>query len=325
MHILVTGGAGFIGSYLVEYHLKKNDSVHVIDDFSTGGLSNLMAFQEYSGFSYTQADILTCNNLNQLVAKADLIYHMAAVVGVLRVIKETEHLLATNISGTERLLRAANISGKKPRILLASTSEVYGESHLSCSSETENLIIGQGKKSCSNYVVSKIALEYFGMAYYDHFELPITILRLFNTIGPRQVGHYGMVVPRFVDYALTHQPILVHGTGEQTRSFCDVRDTVAMMERIAHTPESVGQILNVGHDEEVSINHLAKLVKKLAHSDSEIKHISYDKVYGKDFKDVMTRRPDMSKLQQLIHYTYQWNLNDSIRDLIAHQTSKGLF
>ena len=320
MRVLITGGAGFIGSHLVEYHLNNNDVVHVLDDLSTGTEQNIVSFRNNPNFQFTKANILTSPDLEKGVCWADRIYHMAAVVGVFQVIKESEKLLATNIIGTERLLRFTKLSDRNPRVLLASTSEVYGDGTASPSKEDANLIIGEGKKSCSAYAVSKIAGEYFGLSYYEHFKLPVTILRIFNTIGPRQLGQYGMVVPRFVHAAIQQEPILVYGTGLQTRSFCDVRDMVMMMDKIANTPETSGKIFNVGQDQEISINDLATLVKKLANSPSDIKHISYEEAYGEGFSDFMYRRPSLAKLNTFIAYQHQWDLTATISDLIAKLT-----
>lgn len=319
MHVLVTGGAGFIGSHLVEYHLQKGDVVHVMDDLSTGTLNNLAPFKDNPHFFFTQTDILLSSELEKIVSWADCIYHMAAVVGVLKVIADSKRLLATNISATERLLRAARLSKRKPRILLASTSEVYGEGHGKPLTETSSLILGEGKKSCVAYAVSKIAVEYFGLAFYDNFDLSITILRIFNVIGPRQVGYYGMVLPRFIHAALSQEPILVYGSGEQTRSFCDARDLVCILDKVANSPQTIGQVLNVGQDQEISMNDLALLIKKLTHSASEIKHVSYDEAYGEGFSDFMFRRPDLSKLHTFISYDYKWNLQKTIIDLIDRQ------
>jgi UDP-glucose 4-epimerase len=319
MHVFITGGAGFIGSHIVEYHLNQNDIVHVIDDLSTGIEKNIQPFKSNPNFHFIKADLLIYPDLKEEVCWADRIYHMAAVVGVFKVINDSEKLLSTNIAATERLLRAARLSDRNPRILLASTSEVYGEGHAKPLSEDLNLIIGEGRKSCSAYAVSKIAVEYFGISYYEHFKLPITILRIFNTIGPRQLSAYGMVIPRFIDSALKNKPILVYGTGEQTRSFCDVRDVVSMMDKIANNPMTIGKILNVGSDAEISINEVAKLVKKLAKSDSEIKHITYDEAYGEGFEDFMYRRPELTKLRSLIKYKDAWNLEKTLIDLIARK------
>jgi UDP-glucose 4-epimerase len=318
MRVLVTGGAGFIGSNLVEFHMRQGDEVHVLDDLSTGREENIAQHIGQPNFFFTKTDILIFPELEKVVCWADRIYHMAAVVGVLKVMGDSERLLATNISATERVLRFAKVSTRKPRILLASTSEVYGEGHTKSLKETSSLILGAQKKSCVAYSVSKIALEYFGLAFYDHFGLSITILRLFNTIGPRQIGYYGMVVPRFIDSAVGGEPIVVYGTGEQTRSFCDVRDLVAILDKLANNPKSIGEIVNVGQDHEVSINELASLAKETAKSSSEITHISYEKAYGKGYEDIMFRRPDLTKLKQLVTYDYQWDLKATLSDLIAN-------
>jgi UDP-glucose 4-epimerase len=322
MRVLVTGGAGFIGSQLVEYHLNNQDVVHVIDDLSTGDERTNAAFADNPNFQFTHADILTYPDLEKLACWADRIYHMAAVVGVMRVINDSERLLATNIAATERLLRAAKLSDRQPRLLLASSSEVYGNSSSKASREDSNLIIGEGKKSCSSYVVSKIAVEYFGLSFYQHYGLRTTSLRIFNTIGPRQRGGYGMVVPRFIKSAVNNEPIDVYGSGQQTRSFCDVRDTVVLMDQIANNELAVGEVLNLGQDQEISINELAHLIKKIANSSSEIRHISYEQAYGEGFEDIMSRRPDLTKLHHFTQFTYQWNLEKTLADLIFKRQSE---
>jgi len=321
MRVLVTGGAGFIGSYIVEYHLAKHDEVHVIDDCSTGTEANIAPFKNNPNFHFIKADILTFPDINRIVDWAERIYHMAAVVGVLKVINDSERLLAINIAGTERLLRAVNTAKQLPRVLLASSSEVYGDGHGHPLKEDSNLIIGEGRKSCSAYVVSKIALEYFGLSYFQHFNIPITILRIFNTIGPRQLGGYGMVVPRFIKQAVKQESIVVYGTGEQTRSFCDVRDSVEIFDKIASNKNTIGEIINVGQDQEISINNLAKLVKEISGTPSKIKHIPYDEIYGEGFEDCMFRRPDITKLQKLTGHDYKWDLSKSLADLIKRQQS----
>lgn len=323
MNVLVTGGSGFIGSHIVEYHLNRNDVVHVIDDLSTGKKENIGSLQEHPNFHFIQADLLTYPDIYNDVAWADRIYHMAAVVGVLKVINDSERLLATNITGTERLLRAARVSKRKPRILLASTSEVYGPGRSNKPlNEKSKLVMGAGRKSCAVYAVSKLAIEYFGLSYFDHYELAVTVMRIFNTIGPRQQGQYGMVVPRFIRWALDNEPISIYGTGEQSRSFGDVRDMVAIMDKIASNPEAIGQIVNVAHDQEISINNLAKLIKKLAHSDSKIIHKSYDEAYGEGFEDYMYRRPSVTKLRKLTKHRYQWDLKKTLLDLIEKERAK---
>ena len=317
MHVLVTGGAGFIGSHLVEYHLNLHDVVHVLDDLSTGTQENIDRFKNNPNFHFTKADILTSPAIEEVVCWADRIYHMAAVVGILKVIENSEKLLATNIIATERLLKAALSSKRNPRILLASTSEVYGDGHAKPLREDFHLIIGGSKRACMPYTISKLAVEAFGLAYFEQFGMAITTLRFFNTIGPRQTGQYGMVVPRFVKAALNNEPICVYGTGTQTRSFCDVRDLVVLVDKIANNKETIGDVLNVGKDEEVSINELATLVKKIANSHSDIKHISYDEAYGPGFVDIMFRRPDLSGLKKFVQWSYIWNLRSTIADLLT--------
>ncbi len=323
MRILITGGAGFIGSHMAEHHLNKGHTVHVIDDLSTGTQQNIDLFKKNPNYHFTAGNILTFSELTELVCWADRIYHLAAYVGVLRVIHDSENLLAINIAGTERVLRAAKLSKRNPRIMLASSSEVYGDGHAKPLSEKSNLIIGEGRKSCSAYVVSKISLEYFGLSYYEHYEMAVTPVRIFNTIGPRQLSQYGMVVPRFIKNAIQNDPISVYGTGEQTRSFCDVRDTVAILDCLAENPKAHGEIVNVGQEQEVSINHLAKEIKRIAKSASPIQHVSYDDAYGEGFEDFMFRCPDVTKLMQLTNnYKYQWNLQKSLTDLIAKTRNK---
>lgn len=319
MHVLVTGGAGFIGSHIVKHHLERGDKVHVIDDLSTGSLKNIEPFQDNPNFHFTEANLLVYPDIEKNVSWSDRIYHLAAVVGIFRVLKSPEKVLSVNIGATERLLRAARASTWKPRIILASTSEVYDDnSHEKALSEHCDLTIANHLRSRATYAISKIASEAFAISYQQHFNIPITVLRFFNTIGPGQIGEYGMVVPRFIKSALSNEPIVVYGTGEQVRSFIDVRDSVSIITEIADNNALIGETFNVGHDEPVNINQLAELVKKLAHSKSEIKHISYLEAYKEDFKDCMFRKPDLTKLRQHIQYKNQWSLEKTLLDLIEH-------
>lgn len=316
MHILITGGAGFIGSNLVEYHLNRHDTVHALDDLSTGSEANIARFKAHPNFQFTQTDIVSCHELDALVAKADRIYHMAAIVGVLKVIEAPERVLSVNIAITERLLRSASLSKRNPRVLLASTSEVYGEGHAQSFHELSDITIGSGKNACQSYIISKLATEAYGLAYHQQQGLAVTNLRIFNTIGPGQIGGYGMVVPRFIQKALQNDPIMVHGTGEQARSFCDVRDLVALLDAIANNVETYGKNINVGHDQVISIHDLALLIKKLAESQAPIKHIPYEEIYGAGFEDIMFRKPDVTHLLQLTNYKFQWHLEATLADLI---------
>ena len=265
MHVLVTGGAGFIGSHTVKQHLNRGDIVHVIDDLSTGSLKNIEQFESNPNFHFTKANLLIYPDIEKNVSWADRIYHFAAVVGVFRVLEAPEKVLTANIGGTERLLRAACASTWKPRIIIASTSEVYDDNNNEQAlSENSALTIGNHLCSRATYAISKIASEAFATSYHQRFNIPLTIARLFNTIGPGQMGEYGMVVPRFINSALKQKPIVIYGTGEQVRSFIDVRDSTAMITEIADNTTFIGKTFNVGHDEPITINQLAHLIKKLS-------------------------------------------------------------
>lgn len=317
MHILVTGGAGFIGSNIAEYHLKRGDKVHVVDNLSTGSEANVAAFIENPNFRFDQADIVTWEGLDTAVAWADRIYHMAAVVGVYRVLSEPVGTMATNIAGTERLLRSVNRDSWAPQVILASSSEVYGPHTEPRLTEDDSLIIQSGAPLRWNYAISKLADEGFGLAYAREHDIPVIIARFFNTVGPRQTGRYGMVVPRFVQKAVANEPITVFGDGEQSRSFCDVRDTVVALDRLASMPDLPnGEIVNVGSDREISINELARLVIECAGSGSTIEHIPYREAYGAEFEDIRHRRPSLDKLRRLTGFEHAWTLEETLRDLI---------
>lgn len=315
MHILVTGGCGFIGSHIVEYHLNKGDKVHCVDDLTSGSLENIAPFRENPNFHFDEADILVWSELEKAVRWADRIYHMAAVVGMYRVLAEPVKVLAVNIPGTERILRAAANSQWKPRILIASSSEVYGPQdrpHV----ETDNLVIEFSWQNRINYAISKITCESFGLSYSRKFGLPITLIRLFNTIGPRQTGRYGMVVPRLVKQAVEGKPITVFGDGEQTRCFCDVRDTVRALDIIADNKDSAGEVINVGTNNEVSINFLANMICEKTKTTSQIEHIPYEIAYGQEFNDYRRRIPNLDKFFAFTQFKYEWNLDKTIEDLI---------
>jgi len=317
MHILITGGAGFIGSHLVEFHLAKGDTVHAIDDLSTGTLDNLIPFQNNPNFRFDNANILTWPGLEKAASWADRIYHMAAVVGVYRVLAEPLNVMATNIAGTERLMQAVATSQWQPRVFLASSSEVYGHGNNAKLNEEDNLILESAAHSRWNYAITKLADEALGLAYVHSQKLPVTLIRFFNTVGPRQVGRYGMVVPRFVRQAFFNEPITVFGDGTQTRCFCDVRDTVVMLDLLADNEKSIGEIINVGNDREISMNDLAQLICKLAKSTSTIQHIPYNEAYGEEYHDILHRRPDLAKLVQLTKFKHQWSLEQTIQDLLS--------
>jgi len=319
MHSLVTGGAGFIGSHLVEFLLSKGHSVHVVDNLSTGRIDNFADFRDHPKFRFDQADIVTWEGLWAAARSADRVYHLAAVVGVRRVLDDPISVLATNIAGTERLLRAVSAGGRRPRLMLASTSEVYGFNQNAAQAETDQLTFKSSSWARWSYAVTKLASEHFANAYAREYGLPIAVLRFFNMIGPRQRGEYGMVLPNFVRQATRGLPLTVYGDGDQTRSFCDVRDGVRMMAALTETNLSPGEVVNVGNDQEISINHLAALVRRRADSSSEIRHLSYADGYGEHFDDVARRRPDLTQLKSIIDFTPRWTLTETIDDLISRE------
>lgn len=329
MHVLVTGGAGFIGSHVAEFHRNRGDKVHVIDNLSTGSLDNIAPCQDTGpcvgepDFHFTEGDVLTMDHLPRLATWADRIYHLAALVGMFRVVKEPIAVLATNIAGTERLLRAIDEEKWSPEVILASTSEVYGHSPEPRLAEDQVLHTPPSGKSLRwNYAISKLADEVLGLSYYQRKQMKVVVPRFFNTVGPRQTGKYGMVVPRFVAMAVEGQDLIIFGDGKQTRCFIDVRDTVKFLNLLAENPEAYGQVTNVGNDREISINELAELTIELAGSKSKMRHISYEEAYGPGFVDIARRRPDVTKLTRLTGFSPEWSLEDTLSDLIERYRHK---
>jgi UDP-glucose 4-epimerase len=324
MHVLITGGAGFIGSHLAAHHLAAGDQVYVVDNLSTGTLANLEAFRGHPAFRFTEADILHWSGLGQAVAWADRIYHMAAVVGVKKVLEDPVAVIATNMTGTERILRAIHSGGWNPEVIIASTSEVYGFNEKNAFAETDHIVLPSAGRLRWTYAVTKLADEFLAFSYARKYGLHLVVVRLFNTIGPNQVGHYGMVVPSFVRQAVRNEPLTVYGDGEQTRSFCDVRDTVVALDRLAGCPEAWGEVVNVGNDQEISIRGLAELIVQRARSNSSLEFISYADAYGEEFEDVTHRRPQLNKLKALTGFTPEWTLPDTLDDLIERARAKNL-
>ena len=322
MHILITGGAGFIGSHLVDLHLARGDQVHVVDDLSTGSRTNIAPHEDNPNFRFDEADVLTWDRLDRVVGWADRIYNLAAIVGVYRVLAEPTKVLATNIVGCERILRAAHAGGWKPQVVLASSSEVYGHNDESLLREDQDLSVSTRAGTRWGYSVSKIADEALGLSYAQRFGIPAVIARFFNTVGPRQVGRYGMVVPRFVAQAVRNEPITVFGGGQQTRSFCDARDTVVALDALASGAGRDTFIVNVGNDREISILELAELVIQRAGSSSGIKHVPLKEAYGEDFEDIRRRRPDLSRLRSMTGFEHRFTLEQTIDDLIAIERNR---
>jgi len=311
---LITGGAGFIGSYLAESLIKDGHNVTIIDNLSTGSLKNLNNILNSPLLDFVEGDILELPELGYLISKSDMVFHLAAAVGVELVVKDPVLTIRTNVHGTEKILMAA--TRKNTPVLITSTSEVYGKSTKQIFSENDDLLIGQPKNSRWSYASSKLLDEFFAMAFFRASKLPVIIVRLFNTVGPRQTGQYGMVVPRFVSKALKGEDIEIYGTGTQTRCFCHVYDTVRALKALPAHKSAYGEVFNIGSTKEISINDLAKLVKKQTKSKSKLVKIPYDKAYETDFEDMMRRVPDISKINSYIGWKPELSLEKIIDDVI---------
>ena len=312
-HILVTGGAGFIGSHLVERLLRDGHQVTIIDDCSTGSMQNLSPVQGNPALTIIQSSVSDCADLPVLCAQATFIYHLAAAVGVELIVNSPVRTIETNLQETEVILLAASACGTP--VLLASTSEVYGKSVKPFFSEDDDLLIGPPTLGRWSYACSKLMDEFLALAYYNERKLPVIIARLFNTVGPRQTGRYGMVLPRFVQAALSHQPLQVHGDGTQTRCFCHVSDTVEALVRLQNSPAALGQVVNIGSTEEISILDLAKRVIALLNSKSEVRLVSYNDAYRSGFEDMPRRKPSVDKLQHLTGFTPATQLDHTITNV----------
>jgi UDP-glucose 4-epimerase len=309
--ILVTGGAGFIGSHLVERLLGEGKSVVVIDDLSTGSLENLKTVASHPALTIYPTKISACADLRRIVSEVESIYHLAAGVGVELVVNSPIHVLQTNLHETEVLLEAAAV--RRVPVLLTSTSEVYGKSQKPGFSEEDDLLIGPPHQARWGYACSKLMDEFLAMAYAKEHSLPVVIIRLFNTVGPRQTGRYGMVLPRFVAAALKNEPLKVYGDGQQTRCFCYVSDAVEALIRLQNCPASRGEVFNVGSTEEISILELAQLVIEFVGSKSTIELVAYNEAYAPGFDDMRRRRPVIDKLGKVIGFRPEISLKQIIQ------------
>jgi UDP-glucose 4-epimerase len=313
---LITGGAGFIGSHLAEQLLQRGHDVGVIDNLSTGSIENISHLKSAPGFSYVIDTIDNEPLLAEWIDRNDVVFHLAAAVGVKLIVERPVHTIETNVHGTEVVLKHAN--KKKKLVVLASTSEVYGKSTDVPFRENAELVLGATSKHRWAYACSKLLDEFLALAYWKERKLPVVIVRLFNTVGPRQTGQYGMVLPTFVRQALGGQPITVFGDGRQSRSFTYVGDVVEALIALASEPRAVGEVFNIGNTGEVTISHLAERVKTLTNSESLIQYVPYDQAYETGFEDMPRRVPDISKVKALIGFQPKLELDDMIKSVIEY-------
>ena len=313
MKYLVTGGAGFIGSHLVERLIERGDQVVILDNLSTGMLKNLSTVE--GKVIFHNCNILDRAIIEKLVAECDYVVHLAAALGVFNIVNKPLESLKTNLQGTETVLESAD--KYKKSVLIASTSEIYGKNEKVPLSEDDDRVIGNPLKSRWSYSEAKAVDESLAYFYYLENRLPIRIVRLFNTVGPRQVGHYGMVVPRFVSAALKNEPLSVYGSGDQIRCFCHVDDAVRALLLVMDSDKAVGEVFNVGNNQQISIMELAKRVIELTGSFSTIEKIAYEKAYPEGFEDMQRRVPDISKIKQVLGWTPEINLDQIIKDIAA--------
>ena len=318
MRVLITGGAGFIGSHLSDAYIARGDEVFVIDDLSTGSIENITHLKGHPRFHYTIDTVHNHPVLAELVDRCDVVFHLAAAVGVKLIVESPVRTIETNVRGTEIVLELAN--KKKKKVLVASTSEVYGLSDQVPFREDGNLVMGATTKGRWSYACSKAIDEFLALAYWREKKLPTIVVRLFNTVGPRQTGQYGMVIPTFVKQALANRPITIYGTGEQTRCFGFVGDIVGAFLKLMDHPNAVGQVFNIGSNEEVSILELAERVKKLTNSDSEITFQPYDEAYEEGFEDMPRRVPSIAKINDLIGFRPTMTLDGILDTVIAFHT-----
>ncbi len=317
MKALITGGAGFIGSHLAERLLQTGHDVVALDDLSTGSLSNLEAVLDNPRFRFVFDNVRNAETMHLLVEQCDVIFHLAAAVGVQLIVDRPVHTIETNIHGTEVVLSVANKFRKK--ILLASTSEVYGKSEKVPFREDDDTLLGSTRFPRWSYACSKAIDEFLGLAYHGQYGLPVVAARIFNTIGPRQTGCYGMVVPRFVEQALKNEPILIYGTGKQSRCFAYVGDVVEGLISLMNCPEAAGRVYNVGAAEEIAIEALADKIIQMTGSRSEKKLISYEEAYGQPFDDMMRRVPCLDRTRETVGYEPKTTLTQALQHIIAEK------
>jgi UDP-glucose 4-epimerase len=320
MKVLITGGAGFIGSHLAEGHLRRGDEVYIIDDLSTGSMENIARVKGLSNFHYYLDSVTSHHLMAELVDLCDAVYHLAAAVGVRLIVESPVKTIETNIRGTEVVLQHA--AKKRKRVLITSTSEVYGKRDRVPFGEDDELVLGATNKGRWSYACSKAIDEFLAVAYWKEKKVPTVIARLFNTVGPRQTGRYGMVIPNFVRQALRGEDITVYGDGSQSRCFAHVSDVVGALIRLIENQTAVGEVYNIGNNKEVTILELAERIKALTDSDSRIVFVPYDQAYEEGFEDMLRRIPDLSKIHKLIDYQPTLGLDEILKSVIDYQRSE---
>jgi UDP-glucose 4-epimerase len=320
MRALITGGAGFIGSHLAEAVLAGGDNVFVLDNLSTGSMENIVHLKGRAGFEYFIDSVENEGLLAELVDRADVIFHFAAAVGVKLIVEQPVRTIETNVHGTEVVLKHAN--KKKKLVVIASTSEVYGKSEDVPFREDSDLVLGPTPKHRWAYACSKAIDEFLALAYWKERQLPVIVVRFFNTVGPRQSGQYGMVIPNFVRQALAGEPITVFGDGTQSRSFTHVADVVQALLKLVKEPKAIGQVINIGNVGEISIMKLAERVRELSGSKSQIKLVPYDEAYESGFEDMPRRVPDLTKVTALVGYKPRFSLDDILTQVIEYFREK---
>jgi UDP-glucose 4-epimerase len=316
MRVLITGGAGFVGSHLSEALLERGDEVFILDNLSTGSIDNVVHLKSNPKFHYTIDTVSNEPVLAELIDRCDIVVHLAAAVGVKLIVEQPVHTIETNVHGTEVVLKHAN--KKKKLVLIASTSEVYGKSADVPFREDADLVLGPTSKHRWAYACSKMIDEFLALAYWKERKLPVIVVRLFNTVGPRQTGRYGMVIPNFVRQALAGQPITVFGDGTQSRSFTYVGDVVKAMVALIDEPRAVGQVFNIGNGNEITIGELAAKVKTMTGSSSDIVMVPYEKAYEAGFEDMPRRVPDIGRIKSLVGYSPTVELDETLRRVIEH-------
>jgi len=321
MNVLITGGAGFIGSHLAEALLASGSEVTVVDDLSTGSMDNIRHLLGRAEFRFVRESVRNQTTMAVLVDRCDVVYHLAAAVGVQLIVDRPVHTIETNIHGSEVVLNLANKFGR--RTFVASTSEVYGKNTKVPFNEDDDSLLGSTRFTRWSYAASKMVDEFLALAYHNQYALESVIGRLFNTIGPRQTGAYGMVVPRFVRAALAGEPLEVYGTGQQTRCFCHVADVVSALPKLMECDQAIGQVVNIGTTESCTIQALAEKIIAMTGSSSEIRRLTYEQAYGRPFDDMLIRQPDLTKIRRLIEYEPRFSLTDALQSVIDYERARG--